>query len=188
MGAAMSGGQLDGKLSPFLRRTRMKAARPYLCGRVLDWGCGNGDLCRFIPAETYLGVDVDEAVLAEARQNYPAATFLAAKDFAQSELFNTIAALAVIEHLPDPASFLRRISHSLAHNGRIVLTTPNPLLDWAHGFGAKFGVFAFESHEEHQSLMNRRGLERTAREAELRVIHFERFLYGANQLAVLERA
>ena len=182
----MSGGQLDGKLSPLLRRTRMNAARPFITGRVLDWGCGNGDLCDFLPAEQYVGVDIDTNVLEEARRSHPDATFAALDSFEPTGRFDTIAALAVIEHLADPVGFLSSMSRLLADHGRIVVTTPNPALDWAHGLGAKFGIFALESHDEHQSLMNRRGLDHAAREAELRMVHFKRFLCGANQLAVLE--
>jgi|SRR4029453_16160333 2-polyprenyl-3-methyl-5-hydroxy-6-metoxy-1,4-benzoquinol methylase len=182
----MSGGQLDGMLSPLLRRIRLNAARPYVFGRVLDWGCGNGDLCSFVPQEQYVGVDVDESILRMARAAYPSATFYTLSAFRPSELFDTVAALAVIEHLPNPSGFLSHMKSLLRPGGRIVLTTPNPALDWVHGVGAKFGIFAKESHAEHQSLMTRPKLADAAEDAGLKMIRFERFLVGANQLAVLQ--
>jgi 2-polyprenyl-3-methyl-5-hydroxy-6-metoxy-1,4-benzoquinol methylase len=101
-------------------------------------------------------------------------------------VFDTVTALAVIEHLPNPSGFLSHMNSLLNRGGRIVVTTPNPALDWAHGIGAKCGLFARESHHEHQSLMTRRQLEHAAKDAGLKMIRFERFLFGANQLAVLE--
>jgi 2-polyprenyl-3-methyl-5-hydroxy-6-metoxy-1,4-benzoquinol methylase len=92
----------------------------------------------------------------------------------------------VIEHLPDPVGFLIQMAGFLAADGRIVLTTPNPTLDWVHGLGARIGIFAKESHDEHQSLMGRGRLSEAAAAAGMRMSHFRRFLCGANQLAVLE--
>jgi 2-polyprenyl-3-methyl-5-hydroxy-6-metoxy-1,4-benzoquinol methylase len=183
----MSAGQLDGKLSPLLRRIRLNAARSYVVGRVLDWGCGNGDLCSFVSPERYVGVDIDESILRVARAAYPRATFCTPSALASAELFDTVTALAVIEHLPNPLRFLSHMNSLLKPGGRIVLTTPNPALDWVHGLGAKVGILAKESHDEHQSLMTRQTLERAADDAGLKMMHFERFLFGANQLAVLQK-
>lgn len=39
--------------------------------RVLDLGCGPGDLCRFLGADvSYLGIDVSPTAIAEAKQRY----------------------------------------------------------------------------------------------------------------------
>jgi SAM-dependent methyltransferase len=183
----MSGGDLDGFLSPFLRRRRISVAKPYLRGRVLDFGCGNADVCALVGQENYVGVDLDEAILKQSRKRYPRAVFLLPPEFETyaAGSFDTVSALAIIEHLDDPSGFLKSMRRHLAPNGRIVLTTPNPSLDWAHGVGAKFGIFAKESHDEHQSLMNRDGIVKAAGAAGLKLTVFRRFLGGANQLAVL---
>lgn len=183
----MSGGNLDGLLSPFLRDRRLAAARPHIWGRVLDFGCGRADVCRFVGEDNYVGVDLDEAILAVARHAFPRATLLSPVEFTawSGPSFDTIVALAVIEHLPEPVEFLESMKRHLDNAGRIVISTPAPSLDWIHGLGARMGVFASESHEEHQSLMNRRGLIRTAEAAGLRLVKYQRFLLGANQLAVL---
>lgn len=182
---------LDGFLSPFLRRQRMQAASPFIRGRVLDYGCGIG-LVGDLPAVTdYVGVDIDPEILETASKRVPNGRFLLPRDVEAQlagEKFDSIVGLALIEHLPDPESFLRQARSLLAPDGRVVLTTPNPALDWAHGLGAKFGIFASESHDEHQSLMGREIMAAHARQAGLHIDIYRRFLLGANQLAILKHA
>ncbi len=45
----------QGFFSPFLQRARIAAATPYLQGRVLDIGCGNGRLAAWVEPDFYLG-------------------------------------------------------------------------------------------------------------------------------------
>lgn len=183
----MSGGDLDGVLSPYLRRQRLEAARPYIRGRVLDFGCGTADICAFVGEGRYVGVDIDGSILEVARRRYPSAGFYTPAEYSKLPPgeFDTVSALAVIEHLPDPAGFLGEMKSKLAPSGKIVLTTPNPMLDWAHGLGSRVGIFAKESHDEHQSLLDRAGIAAAAAAAGLKVLLYRRFLFGANQLAVL---
>jgi 2-polyprenyl-3-methyl-5-hydroxy-6-metoxy-1,4-benzoquinol methylase len=178
---------LDGYLSPFLRKQRMQAAKPYVTGRVLDFGCGIGLVCEWVREEDYVGVDIDERVLEIARKRHTRARFLTPDrmDAIAGETFDTLVGLAIIEHLPDPRSFLSDAASRLAPNGCIVLTTPNPMLDWAHGVGSRIGLFARESHDEHQSLMGRGDLQKAAEAAGLVLTKYRRFLLGANQCAVL---
>lgn len=67
----------------------------------------------------------------------------------------------------------------------IMLTAPNPNLDRTHDVGARFGVFARASHDEHQSLMNRGGIEISGVVAGFKVAKYRKFLLDANQLTVL---
>jgi 2-polyprenyl-3-methyl-5-hydroxy-6-metoxy-1,4-benzoquinol methylase len=102
----------QGLLSPFVRKQRLKAAEPYLKGKVLDVGCGSGALAGLIPTNRYLGVDIDEESLAQARQEYPQhcfQTMLPPPD----PIFNTVVSLAVIEHVPNPATFLKDMAKVL---------------------------------------------------------------------------
>ncbi|MHA1567622.1 MAG: class I SAM-dependent methyltransferase [Alphaproteobacteria bacterium] len=94
----------EGLLSPFLRKQRSKAARPYLKGRVLDVGCGAGALAKLIDPESYVGIDIDEDPLNRARRDFPHHRFESALPEG-SKKFDTVVALAVIEHVPDPSAF-----------------------------------------------------------------------------------
>lgn len=179
---------LDGLLSSYLRRKRLEVARPFIRGRVLDYGCGIGLAAELTGRpEDYVGLDGVPEVLAEAKRRHPSARFLTPAELSAPDVapFDTILALAVIEHLPAPQSFLERLASHLKPDGRIVVTTPNPALDWAHGLGGHLGLFARESHLEHQSLMGRRQLFDAADKARLDIDVYRRFLFGANQLAVM---
>ena len=175
--------QTTGLLSPFLREQRLKAALPFVAGRVFDCGCGAGNLASHCDPGSYVGFDVDAQALDVARANHPAHTFVDAMP--ATGAFDAVVALAVIEHVPDPPAFLRQLARLLAPGGCIVLTTPHPSLRWAHELGAKFGIFSAEAAEEHEALLDRRSVDAAAREAGLVLRSARRFLFGANQLFVL---
>lgn len=182
--------QISGLLSPWLRAQRIAAARPYLSGRVLDFGCGTGELVHHIGRERYVGLDIDEPSLAEARRRFPEVPFLRELEPSMGELqalgpFDTIVGLAVIEHLPEPARVLERLRTLLSPTGQIVLTTPHPLFEVVHRAGATLGLFSREAKEEHEQLLDRQALEAMAAQAGLFLACYRRFLFGANQLALL---
>ena len=179
---------LDGLFSPFLRDRRIKAARPFLQGSVLDYGCGIGLVGAFVEQKDYVGVDIDQSVLAIARQNYPAARFYTPQEF-RSQIaltFDTIVGLAIVEHVDDPLDFLSEMAARLSPSGRIVLTTPHPSLEWILHVGDKLGLFSKASHEEHNVILDRKLVFELARKAGLTTIIYKRFLLGANQLIVFE--
>ena len=141
-------------------------------------------MCDWVGGDHYVGIDIDTNVLDFARQRHTKARFLTPDSMAAiaDERFDTIVALAVIEHLPDPKGFLRDAADRLAPRGRIILTTPNPVLDWAHGLGSRFGLFARDSHEEHLSLTGRRDLAAAIEATGLALINYQRFLLGPTNL------
>jgi 2-polyprenyl-3-methyl-5-hydroxy-6-metoxy-1,4-benzoquinol methylase len=103
----------------------------------------------------------------------------------QGRRFDRVIALAVIEHTPDPSAFLATCAGFLREGGQVVITTPNPTLEWTHGLAAKFGVLSHEAHDDHQSVVGRRELTAAAEKAGLKVDLFRYFMLGANQLLVL---
>lgn len=184
--------QINGKLSPYLREKRFRAAEPYLAtGRVLDMGCGIGLLTRYVTPERYLGVDLDQGSIDQARRRNPGYRFKTLAEFGShdpSEQFDSIVGLAVIEHVPDPKAWLAEMTRRLAPGGRMVLTTPHPRLEWAHTVGARLGLFSRAASEEHNVLIDHKLMGRFAGDTGLKVKEFKRFLCGANQLFILQRA
>jgi SAM-dependent methyltransferase len=170
-------------LSPWLRRQRFRRALPYIHGRVLDVGCGVGLLAAHVEPGRYLGVDRDPDALRAARAAFPGHRFVA--DLPVAGRFDTIVALAVLEHLPEPEAALVSWARLLAPGGRIVLTTPHPRFVWLHELGAAAGVFSHDAAQEHHRFFDRASLQRAADAAGLGLLKVERFLGGANQLFVL---
>jgi 2-polyprenyl-3-methyl-5-hydroxy-6-metoxy-1,4-benzoquinol methylase len=175
-----------GVLSPWLQRRRLRMGPAHLRGRVLDYGCSDGQLAASCRPKAYLGVDINRRALDQARAAHPGFRF--ATSVSDQERFDTVAAFAFIEHVGDPGAWLARFASLLEPGGRIVLTTPHPSWEWAHTLGARMHLFSWDAHEEHQELLDRARLQELAADAGLLVETYRRFLFGANQFVVLCRA
>jgi len=157
----------------------------YLAGTVLDVGFGSGQLALKVRPSDYYGYEVDPAAPARARAAFPQHSFSNA--LPEGRVFDRVVSLAVIEHTPDPAAFLSTCARFLATDGSIVITTPNPKLEWVHGLVAATGLLSREVEEDHQSVVGRSALSAAARAAGLKVDEFRYFLLGANQTMVMSR-
>lgn len=179
----------EGWLSPFLRSKRFQAARPYLKGRILDFGCGSGALAQFVPNDRYLGVDTDEDSLQQARNRFPHHLFLSTLP-SRKQKFDTIAALAVIEHVSNPVDLLRNLAAYLSESSsaHLIVTTPHPSFHWLHDVGAACGIFSRHASEEHKALLDRKKLDEVGFQAGLSLVWYRRLLLGANQIAVYRKA
>ncbi len=117
---------------PDLALRRAFAAAHVAAGdRVLDLGCGEGDLTAVL-AQTgarALGVDVAPAALERARRRHPQLTFgltpidgpLAFDDGS----FDVVWSSEVIEHVADTARWLSEVRRVLVPGGRLLVTTPH---------------------------------------------------------------
>ena len=175
----------EGLFSPYLRRKRIDKARPFLSGRVLDVGCGTGALAAFVPAEGYFGMEPDDFSLDLAQKSFPGHSF--SKTLPDDQYYDVIVALAVIEHIPDPANWLAVMAQKLVVGGIVVLTTPHPAMEWIHTLGAKLGIFSAHAKEQHETLLDADAMSDIACKADLRVTRYVRFLWGCNQLFVLSQ-
>jgi len=96
---------------------------------VLDIGCGDGHFAAVaFPEGIEVGIDVTEAIVAEARQRGPYrstavgdGTVLPYAD----ETFCTVVSNCVIEHIPDIESVVREIARVLVPGGVFVFSVPN---------------------------------------------------------------
>ena len=178
--------QLDdnaGLMTGFLAAKRYKVAGPHLRGRVLDVGCASGLLSQWCQPDAYLGVDIDAASIEIARRERPGYRF--ETQLPTDEQFDTIVALALIEHVKDPTGLLATLRPLLSPTGAMVITTPHPRMEWAHTLGARVRLFSPEAHEEHEDLIDLSRMKQIAADAQLAVVHNQRFLFGANQMFLL---
>ena len=172
-----------GVLSVWIQRRRIDIGTPYLKGRVLDFGSHEGVLTQYCKPDSYLGVEHDPQFIENARKAHPQFTFVT--EVPEGEKFDTVAAFAVIEHIPDPGAMLAMWAGVLEPGGRIVMTTPHPKFEWIHTVGAKFGLFSGHAHDDHEDLIDRKLMAELAAPSGMVIEHYKRFLFGANQLFVL---
>jgi 2-polyprenyl-3-methyl-5-hydroxy-6-metoxy-1,4-benzoquinol methylase len=114
------------------RREDLVAMLPAPLGRVLDIGCGEGNVARALRdagASEIAGVEImpDAAAVAEAAVDHlfvgPVEEALAGDELPGP--FDTIVAYDVLEHLVDPESVLRELRGLAAPGGRLHVSVPN---------------------------------------------------------------
>lgn len=93
--------------------------------RILDLGCGTGDLTAQIAASgaQVVGLDASEAMLAAARKKYPALTFLhgdATKLPTPEQAFDAVFSNAVLHWIPDLTPVAQGLARVLRPGGRFV--------------------------------------------------------------------
>lgn len=101
--------------------------------RVLDVGCGEGQIARLVAgtgAATVVGVDASSAQIAEAQRRgggaaYARATALALP--ARTAAFDAVVSCLVLEHIADLDGALDEVARVLRSGGRFVLFLNHPL-------------------------------------------------------------
>lgn len=95
-------------------------------GQILDVGCGNGD---FLVAAreagyTVCGIDISNAAIAHCKNLGLAVQKAEFVNFHAWEEFDCITMWDLLEHLPDPDSFINRAFTLLRPGGYLVIKTP----------------------------------------------------------------
>jgi len=109
-----------------------ECSRTPLDGKTaLDVGCGGGLLCEPLArlGAKVTGIDASPEVIAVAREHAAAAGLVI--DYRAGDVqdlvgqFDLVTSLEVIEHVAEPAAFLKALAKRLAPGGLLVLSTPN---------------------------------------------------------------
>ena len=90
----------------------VSAPSPTTCVRdaCWTWDAAPANCPALVDASRYLGVDIDPALLALAKRRFPNHRFLVLSELSETEKFEVIVALAVIEHIDDPAKLAARVA------------------------------------------------------------------------------
>ncbi|MEM9338674.1 MAG: methyltransferase domain-containing protein [Bacteroidota bacterium] len=106
------------------------AAKPYVKGKLLELGCGEGRGVELLApmAESYQGIDKIKGVIDTLSKKYPDENFqdgvFPPFPFESNE-FDTVITFQVIEHIKDDEQFVKEIHRVLKPGGRALITTPN---------------------------------------------------------------
>lgn len=98
---------------------------------VLDVGCGDGRLLGEIAARraglSLTGVDLDERAIQLARAFVPGATFEVRKVENLATVYDAVACVETIEHIPDAdeLDFVANVGSRVSEGGRLVITVPS---------------------------------------------------------------
>lgn len=119
--------------------------------RVLDLGCGNGRLYKYLLEQgcEYVGVDSSAGLITEAKQKYPDGTFYvmdALQLTFDPESFDAVVTVAVLNHFPTQSlheAFLRNIFTLLKPQGWLLMANWNM---W--NINNAKGLFAFNRDRE----------------------------------------
>lgn len=148
--------------------------KPYLGGRILEIGCGMGNITEFLLGSGRVtAVDINAVALRELRRRLGDRVNAARLDIVQPGIglrgtFDSIVLLNVLEHMRDERRFLAPIRRLLAPSGRFICLVP------AHPF-LYCKLDADVGHiRRYTGAMLRRALERSGFSVE-RVFHFSTF-------------
>jgi SAM-dependent methyltransferase len=95
---------------------------PSLTGDVLDAGCGSKPYRAFIPAMTYIGMEIDTP---RTRESFAADVYYDGINFPfQAANFDAVLCSQVFEHVFTPQDFLAEIHRVLRPGGCLLLTVP----------------------------------------------------------------
>lgn len=177
--------------------------------RVLDLGCGNGRLRKFIetnliPEGNYFGFDISEGLLKIARKDHPNDHFFRG-DFSETlpfgaDNFEVVVSIAAFHHLltkKEQKALLSEIFRILKPGGKVFLTTwkiPEKhfwknlrnFSFWKSGWKNYLVPFGRESHPRMYRLVPPKSIAKLAKKAGFSVVSRQLFR-GKNWIVVLEK-
>jgi ubiquinone/menaquinone biosynthesis C-methylase UbiE len=108
--------------------------------RVLDVGCGRGDVLAAVEPSVGVGIDISGSMIRYASQDHPNLTFRkqAIEDFEGDGSFDCALVVNTLEYTHDIGTLLERTKAALRDNGRLLVTTANPI--WSPIFKAASSV------------------------------------------------
>jgi 2-polyprenyl-3-methyl-5-hydroxy-6-metoxy-1,4-benzoquinol methylase len=157
-------------------------------GRLLEVGCGSGDLIVFMKQKGWAvtGVDTDPLAVQKARsRRLPVyCGTLETAGFSANDM-DVIVMNHVIEHTPDPAGMLRECYRILKAGGRLMVTTPNHE-SWGHSLFRK--NWRGLEPPRHLFIFNPASLLRLIHQAGFRKADLRTSVHGAGWIMIASRS
>lgn len=115
-------------------RRELRSCDPGANLRVLDFGCGTGELTPLFPAKGYIGMDVSPVYVGYARRTHgPRFQVMDGQALGYADdSFDEVLVAGVFHHLPD--EMVRRMAAELARvlrpGGRLLVMEDTPTREW----------------------------------------------------------
>jgi ubiquinone/menaquinone biosynthesis C-methylase UbiE len=130
--------------------------------RVLEAGCGAGNVIEKASCGKLFGVDLSMFILNKARQKLKTTLFLFQGDAqnlpCKGQVFTHIICSEVLEHLLDPPAAIKEMVRVLRTPGTVVLSVPNEsMINRIKGILVRFGIFQwlFQSRGSYPEMSER---------------------------------
>lgn len=159
----------DGKFVEPMYEVIVNEIQKLPAGKVLDVGCGNGNLFKLLPDEKYelFGVDFSENMIAEAKRNCGQKATFSVADAENlpfdSATFDIIVCNASFHHYVHPNAVLKEMHRVLKDGGRVLIGDPymhalvRPVMNVVIKF-SKEGDYHIYSLDEMKKLFAKNGL------------------------------
>jgi SAM-dependent methyltransferase len=176
----------------FIARMRFRAAYPHVreSSRLCDLGCGlETAFLDFAEDKISHGVGVDDQVENGIRGRWKCVQAdIRATLPLDSDQFDHVVMLAVLEHLVEPEPVLREAFRILAPGGSLILTWPSSMVDPILSVLHVLRLISDEMEsDEHQKRIPLAGLQEMLRGIGFKEFLHARFEFGLNNLMVASR-
>ena len=151
----------------FIESKRVRAIvklmdKHYKEGRVLEVGCGAGNILEKVPLLDLFGIDISAFILSKAKEKLKKKALLLQAD-AQSlpfkgQVFKQVICSEVLEHLLNPMISLQEIKRILGHQGVAIISIPNEsLINRIKSILIRVGIFKllFQRKESYSKIPER---------------------------------
>jgi SAM-dependent methyltransferase len=110
--------------------------------KVLDVGCGRGDVLAAVRPREGVGVDVSPRMIEYARQDHPDLAFVSEgiEAFEGDGTFDAALCVNTLEYTWDVGAVLGAVRGALRDNGRILITAANPVWSPLFKIASRFGL------------------------------------------------
>jgi ubiquinone/menaquinone biosynthesis C-methylase UbiE len=172
--------------NPFVRFTEKKRVKAIFKlmdvsqgDRVIEIGCGAGNILEKAPQGKLFGVDISLFILTKAKQklNKKVCLFLADAQILpfKDQVFTRVICSEVLEHLLDPLAAVNEAARILGNQGVVIISIPNEsMINWIKSILIRLGIFKwlFQRKGDYQEMP-----ERMEDEWHLHTFELEEWLY-----------
>lgn len=134
----------------FFQKHRWMSKHKTQRGSYLDFGCGSGELLRYLSHKGWKTTGIEPSAQAREFAGHPENVFACLEDLPQKK-FDIIALWHVLEHLYSPSETISQLEKRLANDGLLVIALPN-FRSWdADYYGDYWAAYDVPRHLWHFS-------------------------------------